>query len=70
MRHGTEMGDTPCDGDYLGCQYLNRYDICNPESSTYFLDVYAELSLGMVMREHLSRGAHLYLRQSNPASGP
>jgi len=44
MQHGTEMGDTPCDGDCLGCQYLYHYNICSPENSTYFLDVYEEIA--------------------------
>ncbi|MDR0491853.1 MAG: hypothetical protein LBH28_11485 [Oscillospiraceae bacterium] len=43
MQHGTVMDVTPCDGDCLGCQFLYRYDICSPENSTYFLDVYVEI---------------------------
>ena len=26
-----------------GCPYFFRYDICSPENSTYFLDIYADI---------------------------
>ena len=32
--------DAPCIGDCIDCPYFLRFDICAPEYSTYFHDIY------------------------------
>ena len=44
MQNNKETGDAPCVGDCLKCQFLFHFDVCSPESSTYFLDIYVAMA--------------------------
>ena len=42
MQNTTSHKNAACSGDCLNCTafILRRYDICSPENSSYYLDVY------------------------------
>jgi hypothetical protein len=42
MQYTAKQEDAACNGDCLDCTafILRRYDMCSPESSSYYLDVY------------------------------